>query len=122
MNKPLALIVEDEPDIGDIFSLALKAAGFRTEVISSGAKALTWLATEVPDVVVLDVRLPYVSGVEILRHIRADPRLAKTPVIVATAYPDSAVALQELADLVLIKPISLSQLRALATRLCSLTG
>lgn len=120
MNKTLALIVEDDTNIGDVFSRTLKTVGFETEVIHSGATALTWLASNVPDVVILDIRLPHVSGVEILRQIRADTRLAKTPVIVTTAYPDSAVALQELADLVLIKPVNPSQLRALAKRLCSL--
>ena len=119
MSKPLALIVEDDPDIGTIFSVALKMAGFQPELIDSGAKAVAWLAAKVPDLVVLDVRLPHVSGVEILRQIRADPRLAKTPVIVTTAYPESAAFLQEQADLVLIKPIDISQLLKLATRLHS---
>jgi len=119
VSNPLALIVEDEIDIGIIFSLALQTAGFQTEVICSGDKALVWLDTMVPDIVILDVRLPYVSGVDILRQIRADPRLAKIPVIITTAYPDSAAFLQEQADLVLIKPVSLGQLRDLATRLYS---
>ena len=113
------LIIEDEPDVGNVFFLAMKEAGFRTQVIDSGDVALAWLAAKVPDVIILDIRLPYVSGVEILRQIRADPRLAKTPVIVATAYPESAASLQEQADRVLIKPVNLGQLRELAIRLCS---
>lgn len=119
MDKPLALVVEDQVDIGDIFFMALKTAGFQTELVRSGDKALDWLTDKVPDVVILDIRLPHVSGVEILRQIRADSRLAKTQVIVATAYPESASFLHEHADLVLIKPISPIQLRDLAVRLCS---
>lgn len=119
MSKPLALVIEDQADVSEIFSQAMKAAGFQTEAISSGAKALAWLAAKVPDVIVLDIRLPYVSGVDILRQIRADPRLAQTPVIVATAYPESAAFLEEQADVVLIKPISFVQLRDLAMRLYS---
>jgi len=119
MSKPLALVVEDDPDIKTVFSEAMKAAGFQTEVIGSGAKAVAWLAVKVPDVIVLDIRLPYVSGVEILRQIRADPRLVETRVIVTTAYPESATFLQEQADLVLIKPININQLRELAIRLHS---
>ncbi len=119
MTQPLALIVEDDPDIGIAFSLTLKIAGFQTELIGSGDKAVDWLATRVPDVVILDVRLPQVSGTDILRQIRADPRLAKTSVIVATAYPESAEFLYEHADLVLIKPIDVNQLRELAMRLQS---
>ncbi len=117
MSKPLALIVEDQSDIGDIFSHALRAAGFQTELIESGSKALAWLATQTPDIIILDIRLPHVSGVEILRQIRADPRLAKTSVIVTTAHPESVDLLQEKADVVLIKPVSFSQLRDMAKRL-----
>jgi len=119
MSNPLALVVEDDPDISNVFSQAMKAAGFQAEVIDSGAEAVAWLAAKVPDVIVLDIRLPHVSGEEILRQVRADPRLAETVVIVATAYPESAAFLQEHADLVLIKPISPRQLRKLATQLYS---
>ena len=117
MSKPLALVIEDHPDSGDIFCLTLKVAGFQTKLIDSGDKVFAWLATKVPDVIIVDVGLPRVSGADILRQIRADPRLAKTPVIVATAYPKSAALPQEYANLVLIKPISPRQLRNLATQL-----
>ncbi len=117
MSKPLALIIEDNPDSGVIFSQAMKAAGFRTEIIDSGAKAVTWLAVKVPDVIVLDMRLPHVSGTEILHQIRADPRLAQTPVIAATAHPELVNSLSEQVDVALIKPISFVQLRDLAMRL-----
>jgi two-component system phosphate regulon response regulator PhoB len=117
MNNPLALIVEDHKDIADIFAEALKEAEFEIEIIRAGDTALTRLAETTPDIVVLDLDLPRVSGSEILRHIRADERLAKTRVIIATAFPDLAVGLEEKADLVLIKPVSFSQLRDLATRL-----
>jgi len=119
MSKPLALIVEDNPDSGKIFSRAVEAAGFQTQVIDSGDRAVAWLANKVPDVIVLDIRLPRISGVDILRQIRADLRLAKVPVIVATAYPESVAFLQEQADMVLVKPVSFAQLRDLAMRLCS---
>lgn len=119
MSKPLALIVEDEPDVGNVFFLAMEEAGFQTKLINSGEVALAWLATTVPDVVVLDLRLPHISGVEILYYIRADPRLVGTRVIVITAYPKSGVFLQKRADLVLIKPISFAQLRDLAMQLHS---
>jgi CheY-like chemotaxis protein len=68
-------------------------------------------------VVVLDLHLPYLSGKELLYHIRADQRLGQTRVILATADSVLAESLQEEADLVLLKPISPSQLRDLAIRL-----
>ena len=107
MNNPLAFIVEDDEDASVIFSGALQEAGFECEIIRTGDKALTWLAEMVPAMVVLDLGLPGVSGAEILRQIRADARLAKIHVIVATAYPDLAADLQEEADMVLFKPIGI---------------
>lgn len=117
MDNPLALIIEDDEDATVIFANALQEAGFGTEIVRTGDAALTRLADTTPDVVVLDLELPRVSGLEILRQIRADARLAKTCVIVVTAYPDLAIGLEEKTDLLLIKPVSFTQLRDLATRL-----
>lgn len=114
---PLGLIVEDEFDLAAIFARALQAAGYITEVVQSGNAALDWLATQVPDLVVLDLNLPRVPGMEILRRIRADGRLAGVKVIVATAYPHLADAVRDNADYVLPKPVSFSTLHDLATRL-----
>lgn len=117
MNKPLALIVEDEFDISIVFSRALQAAGFETEIIRSGDVALEWLSSSKPDIVILDLNLPRVTGPEILQYIRADERLAKTPVIIATAYARLAEGLRDQADQVLFKPVSFAQLRDLSARL-----
>lgn len=119
MNKPLALVVEDEYDVSIIFAKALKAAGFETQVIRSGDLALTWLSSMTPDVIVLDLNLPNVPGTEILHRIRADARLTSAKVIVATAYPRLAEGLHNEADWVLSKPVSFGQLRELAARLAS---
>lgn len=121
MSNPFALIVEDDYDLSIIFSQALNGAGFETEIIRSGDTALARLAVTTPDMVVLDLHLPHAAGTEILRNIRADGRLAETRVIVATADPRLAEPIREEADLVLIKPISFSQLRDLAARLGSLS-
>jgi CheY-like chemotaxis protein len=117
MSNPLALIIEDHHESATIFAEALKEAGFETETIFSGDEALARLAVVTPDVVLLDLNLPRVAGTEILHQIRADPRLAKTRVIVATAFPELAEGIQDEADLVLFKPVSFSQLRNLAARL-----
>jgi len=119
MSKRLALIVEDNADLSLIFSEALQAAGFETEVALAGDTALARLAVTTPRVVVLDLHLPRVSGMDILHQIRADPRLTGTRVIVATAHPRMADSLRDEADLVLLKPISFSQLRDLAAILGS---
>lgn len=67
----------------------------------------------------LDLRLPRVPGPDILRQIRADARLAETRVIIASAHPHIAEDIRKEADLVLLKPISFSQLRDLAAILGS---
>jgi len=116
MDKPLALIVEDEKDISVIFAKALHAAGFETEVIHSGDVAINWLASNTPDVVVLDLHMPRVAGTDVLQHIRAEPRLENVNVIIATAYPHMAESLHDAADWIFFKPVSFSQLRDLASR------
>jgi CheY-like chemotaxis protein len=116
-GKPLALIVEDDIDLSIIFAGALEAAGFDTEVIMDGKEAAQRLSTATPDVVVLDMHLPHVSGEELLERIHADDRLANTRVLVTTADARMAETLHDQADLVLVKPVSFSQLRDLAARL-----
>ena len=116
MNRHLAFIIEDEPDLSEIFAEALTEAGFITEVISRGDKALARLAETVPDIVILDMHLPGVSGDKILRHIRTDPRLAGTRIVVASADDALAQALEADADLTLLKPVGFIQLRDLARR------
>jgi DNA-binding response OmpR family regulator len=119
MGNPLVFIIEDHEDAATIFSEALKAADFETEIIRSGDVALKRLSEAVPEMVILDLNLPRVSGTEILSRIRSDERLAGTCVIVATAHPQLADGVQGDADLVLLKPISFTQLRGLAIRLAS---
>ncbi len=117
MSNPLALIIEDDLKLADIFAQALQAADFDTEIIRDGEEARHRLATVSPTVVVLDLHLPSLSGEQLLRQIRAEERFAETRVMIATADPILAEALRPDADLVLVKPISFSQLRDLAKRL-----
>jgi two-component system, OmpR family, phosphate regulon response regulator PhoB len=115
--KELALIVEDDFDIGIIFAEALKMSGFDTEIITDGQAALDRLQEIRPDVVVLDLHLPNVSGAEILRYIRQTEHLKNMRVVVATADPRMADSIRQEATLVLDKPVSFQQLKLLTTRL-----
>ena len=117
MGKPIALVVEDEYDISLIFAKALRAAGFEVGITHSGDEALTWLSSNVPDIVVLDLQMPKVAGMEVLERIRSEPRLENACVIIATAYPHMAEGLLEEADWVFFKPVSFTQLRDMAARL-----
>ena len=117
MSKPFVLIVEDDNQIAEIFSFALGTAKFETEIASDGKIAINRLEEIVPDVVVLDINLPHVSGREILQYIRMNSRFDKTKVILATSDSIMAETLEDQADLVLLKPIRPTQLREFAARL-----
>ena len=121
MTGHFVLIIEDDKKLAEIFALTLQAAGFKTEWVSNGTAALTHLAESVPDLVVLDLHLPNVGGPTLLSQIRADERLSRTRVILATADDRLAQTIADQADLVLLKPISPEQLRTLASRLVDWT-
>lgn len=117
MSNPLALVVEDDDKLATIFSKAFEMAQFQVDIARDGQVALNQLAATTPEVVVLDLHLPFVSGIDILHQIRQDTRLAKCRVVIVTADLFRAEPLRHEADLVLIKPISFNQLRDLALRL-----
>ncbi len=116
MDKPLALIIEDDPQLSRIFTITLSES-FEVEPIIDGAQALVRLSEVVPQLLVLDINLPGASGAQILHAVRADSRFDTTRVILATANARHAAELQDKADIVLLKPVSPSQLRDLAERL-----
>ena len=117
MSDQFALVIEDDEDQADILAKALQAAGFETEIVRTGNAALERLDVVVPDLVVLDMHLPGVSGTGIVLKIRADERLAKTRIIIATVEPEAAEVIQDKADLVLAKPVDFMRLRDIAARL-----
>jgi len=115
-TKPIALVVEDDENLANAFGYALDS--FDVKVIYHGKEAMTWLENEenVPAVVVLDLNLPGVPGAEILDYIRAQKRMEKTRVFIASANHLLSTSLREKADLVLLKPIGFKQLQLLANR------
>lgn len=122
MTEPLAMIIEDERDISELYQAVLELVGFQTEAFSTGAEAKQHLKQVVPDIVLLDLQLAPergLSGREILTWIRADARLAATKVIIITAHAHliEEIQTQGDADLVLLKPVSVAQLRDLVARL-----
>jgi len=116
-NLPLALIIEDDEDLSFIFAEALRAAEFEAEIIRDGKVAVDRLASASPTVVVLDLHLPGVVGIDILKKIRSTEHLKSARVVVTTADARLAEQTEGEADFVLIKPISFSLLRDLAARL-----
>ena len=117
--NPVALIIEDDDTLAAMYAEALRQVHFKVVIVSDGAAAMAQVKGLAPALIILDLHLPYVAGDEILRQIRRDEQLAQTHVIVTTADSVRAAAVQNDADLVLIKPISLRQLRDLARQIRS---
>ena len=106
------LIVEDEPGYVEALTVALEREGFDTSSAYDGRAAVSLFMDESPDIVLLDLMLPQLSGLEVLRRIRAD---AMTPVIVLSAKDaesDVVTALELGADDYLTKPYSVRELVA----------
>jgi CheY-like chemotaxis protein len=110
------LVVDDTPALLDLVRVALEAEGYRVVTCLESREAVRLAFEERPDVIMLDVVMPEVSGWEVLARLRADPAFARTPVIVCTAYV--AEALGRLAELrgpdqhlgLLPKPFELEEL------------
>lgn len=122
MNKPVALIVEDDRDIVALFRHVLDVAGYQTEIVLDGKDAMDRLGVMRPNIVLLDLQLPRMSGVEILKRMRDDERLMRVPVVVITAYAPYADSLPVEPDLLLLKPVDINQLSNLVQRLQATQG
>lgn len=106
------LIVDDEPAIGKLLTYQLRSLGYQTSYVQDGLLALRQLIREAPDLVLLDVMMPQISGWEVCRQIRA---CSSTPVIMLTAKSadlDVAAGLNAGADDYVVKPFSMVQLQA----------
>jgi len=107
------LVVEDEPSFVDALAVGLKREGFRVEVAQDGAEALDKFSAVRPDLVLLDVMLSRVSGIDVCRAIRATGD--RTPIIMVTAKTseiDTVVGLEVGADDYVTKPYRLRELVA----------
>jgi DNA-binding response OmpR family regulator len=116
------LIVDDEPNIVVPLEFLMRREGFDVAVAGDGQAALDALAASVPDLVILDVMLPKLSGFEVCRRIRADPRLAGLKVLMLTAKGRDQEVEKGLglgADAYVTKPFST---RDLVTRIRALLG
>lgn len=80
------LVVDDEPDVRNFLATCIEDAGFQVETASDGAQALEKLQADPPDLMTLDMVMPRVSGISLMRQIRSMEQFAKLPVIVITAH------------------------------------
>ena len=106
-RSPLVLIVEDDPETRGFYSRAFESAGFRTAQAHNGHQALEKAIDVLPDLVVADIAIPGMDGIELCRRLRTDPRAQAVPVLAITGYDDRDYedrARAAGADQVLIKP------------------
>jgi len=112
MTQPYALVIEDDPKLGMIYQTALQQAGYDTDLDENGNRYRALLDARRPDLVILDLHLPFAFGGDILNEIRA--KYPDTIVVVVTADFIKAKTLTGKADHILVKPVSVASLLRLA--------
>jgi len=113
--KSLIYIVEDDKDIAELVEFNLSNEGFMVEIISDGYEAYEKIIESPPDLVLLDLMLPGLSGIEICKYIRNSKSLKELPVIMVTARSqetDTVIGLKTGADDYLTKPFGIKELIA----------
>jgi CheY-like chemotaxis protein len=108
------MIIEDEPDAAEMFAEMMRVNGFRVLKMFSSAPAIPMIAQEKPDVIILDIMMPDISGLEVLRYMRREPDLKSIPVIVVSAKSmpsDIKVGIEAGASMYLTKPVGFLDLK-----------
>jgi twitching motility two-component system response regulator PilH len=109
------VVVEDEPDTAEMFAEMMRLSGYDVIKTYGGTMALSLIARVKPMAVVLDIMMPDLSGLEVLRYIRRDPRLEHIPVVVVSARnlpEDIQQGMEAGASLYLSKPVSYQDLKS----------
>lgn len=113
MEKKKILVVDDEPDVTDLVAYHLKAKGFHVETVNDATASISRARAYQPDLLILDIMMPDLSGIQICRILRADPKLSKVPIIFLTAKAephDRIDGLESGADDYVGKPFSPKEL------------
>ena len=119
-TAPRALVVDDDPDFCVLLREMLKWRGFEVSVAYSASDALSSMGQVHPEIMLVDLQMPEVDGLELIRKIRSDKSFADTPIIVitATAIQDMLLASREAgADFFLTKPLTYFELERTIDRI-----
>jgi len=112
-RKSTIMVVDDSPDLVDIVRLTLEGKGFNVGCAYSGKELLAALEKEKPDLIILDIMMPQMNGLEVLTRLKGDPGTASIPVILLTAkvqYEDVLGGYKMGADYYMTKPFTAPQL------------
>lgn len=115
MSRRSILVVEDEPDIAEIIQYNLTREGYRVDIVGDGERALEQIVRDAPDLVLLDLMLPGLDGLELCRRMKEDPVTRPIPVIMVTAKGEESEVVLGLgvgADDYVAKPFSPRELTA----------
>jgi CheY-like chemotaxis protein len=82
------MFVEDDPEFVEMYRVSLELQGYAVEVANDGRAGLQAIRERAPDLVVLDMRMPGMTGLDVLRELRAEPATADLPVVVLTNYDE----------------------------------
>ena len=110
---PKILIAEDEPDIRELVTFMLRLAGYEVVAASNGEDAVRTAAREIPDLVIMDVRMPRMTGYDACRLMKANPDLRHVPVVFLSAKGQESeiqTGIDAGADEYLLKPFSPAEL------------
>lgn len=113
-KQKTVMIIEDETDAAELFGEMMRVNGFRVIKMFSSTPALSMISQEKPDVILLDIMMPDISGLEVLRFMRREPDLAQIPVIVVSAKSmpnDIKNGLEAGASMYLTKPVGFQDLK-----------
>jgi CheY-like chemotaxis protein len=121
LSKPkLALIVDDNEDSRIMMKCALEWRGFRVLEAMDGKNAVSTTVKTCPDIILMDICLPYMDGLEVIRHIRKSATINSTPIVVISGYstPDFLIRARDAGcDEYLCKPIDFEQMDSVLNRL-----
>ena len=114
MIQKTVMIVEDEAEAAEMFAEMMRVNGFRVLKMFASAPAIPMISQEKPDVIILDIMMPDISGLEVLRYMRREPELASIPVIVVSAKSmpgDIKNGIEAGASMYLTKPVGFIELK-----------
>jgi two-component system cell cycle response regulator DivK len=125
MPPPTVMLVEDNEMSRELIEDLLLATGYNVVAFPTGQEAMAWLASNRPDLIVMDINLPDVDGLTLTRRIKAEPRLASLPILAVTAYAmkgDGERILAAGCDGYISKPIDVQQFPAHIARYLAPAG
>jgi len=122
VSRLRVLLIEDEPDLADVTAEFLRADGLDVQTALSGREALDVAPAFRPQLVLCDLNLPDMTGMDVIRGLRSNPSTEETSVAILTAMPETGRAHQSEADTLgvdafISKPITIDAIRALTEKL-----